>query len=312
MKLTFEDYRKTATVVAALALPAPIILKEDSSWYVTVLQFLILPTIVLAITILLRTSYSLIPSKITKVYRSLKNFFWNPISTVVYFIVLISAIYLTSDRKPSVGFIGIILLLLFLLSFKVRLLDKPEKPYFASGFDDLKLDNAWNAIYGNIDIDDFGNPTPSLRLRPSENSHKKALVTLKGSEGLTDFTMTYQAYLKPGALLNVVFRHDDATYHGYMARADSRGGDSDDCFLLRQGVENWAIISRSSRSSAPKAWLNLKLEVKGSRFRFYRDEELLVEATHETYKKGTIGFLSELGEVHVDNLIIEKSKPKNK
>ena len=245
--------------------------------------------------------------KILELTKNMLKFFTSTYLLLTYLIILSGGIVVLTylGQKNPVYLLIMLMLVIFIpvitqITFKYR-----KAPFFSDGFDN-DLSKNWKIIEGVPSIDKpFGKPSPSLVLPVTENP-QNSFVLMKDNKtnNFSDILIECDIYLKPSALINILFRCDKDGKVGYMARLDSRGGTDPDRFLIKKDKNNWEVKENGEIATLPGTWQHVKLEVKGSEFKLFKNNYLVCWFNDETHKSGFIGLFNECGEAHIDNFIV--------
>jgi hypothetical protein len=246
------------------------------------------------------------PSLLTLWYR-LARILWHRYARLAYVLIL-AALVLAGGSLGAQSKVSLVLLALLAMLSIPRSSKERRVPEAANRitFEDTMLQDLVGVVAGEPDIDEpFGNPPPSLRLK-HVGTLVDSFVVLKGEGDVADFELAFDAIIKPGAILNAVFRLNQQTGEGYMARLDTRrSNDEDDSFLIKTGPETWQHLVHSRQHAEPESWHRVRLVVRGDYFQLFRNDILIVECHEGRFGWGNLGFFNELGEAHVDNVSLK-------
>lgn len=245
--------------------------------------------------------------KILEFTKNIFKFFASNYALLAYIIVISGGIiFFTYYGYKTAVFLLVMVLLVIFIPVILRLPFKSKKaPFFSDGFDE-DLGKNWKIIEGNPAIDKpFGKPSPSLVLSVT-GSPQNSFVLIKNNKmnNFRDVLIECDIYLKPNALINILFRCDKEGKTGYMARLDSRGGTEPDRFLIKKDTNSWEVKENGDIATLPETWQHIKLEVKGSEFKLFKNNYLVCWFADETHESGFIGLFNECGEAHIDNFMI--------
>lgn len=248
--------------------------------------------------------YKYLGSKIAQIVQKLFDFISDPMLRV-----LIIAILLTINTvKPTV----LTSVLIFLLSVSLLLKQKTKisfdpLPEFSDDFSDKnKSESVWLVKTNKFEVEDqFGKPAPDLGLKYISGGTNTFLYLkkLESDSGVIECDV----YLELRAVFNIVFLGDVKTDKYYMARLDSRQGNSDG-FLINESGQGWRPCSMSGTTSGEKDWIRVRLEFSPQKTSLYKNNELIVEIQNLNVLGKEIGMFNEVADVHVDNFMFHKSQ----
>lgn len=224
--------------------------------------------------------------------------FVHPLAKIIYLFSLMGLIILLSGFDSKILLLGGFILIVSLSSIKWF-------PIKSRRFEDNFAETlkSWEVASGNPSINEqFGNPRPDLDLH-FVSGGTNCLLYLVPIGSPRKGSIECDVYLEPGALFNIVFHVDSVTERWYMARLDSRDGFKDG--FLKGGRNGWSEFSMASGNSSPKTWHRMKLELNNSQAKIYRDGNLLATMNVSEPREGKVGLFNEVGEVHIDNFLVE-------
>ncbi|TSC92389.1 MAG: hypothetical protein CEN89_725 [Candidatus Berkelbacteria bacterium Licking1014_7] len=224
--------------------------------------------------------------------------FVHPLAKIIYLFSLVGLIILLSGFNSKIILLGGLILIVSLSSIKWFPIKSRR---FEDNFEETL--KSWEVVTGNPSINEqFGNPQPDLDLH-FVSGGTNCLLYLVPIDSPRNGSIECDVYLEPGALFNIIFHVDSVTEKWYMARLDTRNGMKDG--FLKGGRSGWAEFSMGKSNSSPKTWHRMKLELDGPKIKLYRDGNLLAEMGDSEFKDGRIGIFNEVGEVHIDNFLVE-------
>jgi hypothetical protein len=229
------------------------------------------------------------------------------------FALLLASLAFLQNNLLSPYTIPLILVYLYLLIMAFELTPKSWQPPFIVFEDhfDAGLER-WEQITGDPRIDDsFGNPAPSLYLPRTAVLPTYSFAYAKDMPNFSNGVIECDVYLEPGSLVNVVFRADLENSKYYMARLDTRGGDSEQFNgILKNDGAGRHFITRSRYLTTPGDWHHMRIELNNAKLSLYEDKRLIASVIDDTYEAGQIAVFNEVQPVHVDNFIIKVHKQK--
>lgn len=177
---------------------------------------------------------------------------------------------------------------------------RPVQDDFAKG---KELWSTWHDPKSKVQCESvvnatFGSPAPALSL--TYNMNNCLGVDLLDGVTFTNGTIELDVYLQPNALVDVAFRADYEKNTGYIARLDSR--DFHDTFLK---IDTWTSLGQNSgHATSPLKWHHMRIEVEGSSFTLYCDDQQVATATGTEFASGRIALTNEVGSAYVDNIVV--------
>lgn len=244
--------------------------------------------------------------RIAETLLLVQSFLFGRIARAVYAAALVAILLIDPWSQWVYYYGGLAMFLIFsLVAFRD---EYPRLRSKSSIFSDFQNDKKWKVITGSPDFnEDHGKPAPDLLLAKHLQDATNTFIVIKETE-FERGVIECDYYLESDAILNIVALGDTRRHNWYMARYDSRDGETDSILIKDAGPgANWRHDKVGySGGSSKRRWHRARVEFSSEGIKMFRNDELIAEVTNPQLLGKEVGMFNEVNDAHVDNFRVSK------
>jgi len=244
--------------------------------------------------------------RIAETLLLVQSFLFGRIARAVYAAALVAILLIDPWSQWVYYYGGLAMFLIFsIVAFRD---EYPRLRSKSSIFSDFQNDKKWKVITGSPDFnEDHGKPAPDLLLAKHLQDATNTFIVIKETE-FERGVIECDYYLESDAILNIVALGDTRRHNWYMARYDSRDGETDSILIKDAGPgANWRHDKVGySGGSSKRRWHRARVEFSSEGIKMFRNDELIAEVTNPQLLGKEVGMFNEVNDAHVDNFRVSK------
>ena len=244
--------------------------------------------------------------RIAETLLLVQSFLFGRIARAVYAAALVAILLIDPWSQWVYYYGGLAMFLIFsIVAFRD---EYPRLRSKSSIFSDFQNDKKWKVITGSPDFnEDHGKPAPDLLLAKHLQDATNTFIVIKDTE-FERGVIECDYYLESDAILNIVALGDTRRHNWYMARYDSRDGETDSILIKDAGPgANWRHDKVGySGGSSKRRWHRARVEFSSEGIKMFRNDELIAEVTNPQLLGKEVGMFNEVNDAHVDNFRVSK------